>query len=147
MEAIIIGIAKSAIRLATPYLYASIGETIGQLSGVLNLGVDGVMLMGAFSAFYTVLKTGNLWFGLLVAIVVGAIFGLLIAFVNVTLKAEQGISGIGVYIFGLGLSSLLFRTMVGTVQSVSGFPPLSIPASLLFRLWLNLLFLMYLLSY
>jgi simple sugar transport system permease protein len=44
MEAIIIGIAKSAIRLATPYLYASIGETIGQLSGVLNLGVDGVML-------------------------------------------------------------------------------------------------------
>lgn len=100
MEAIIIGIAKSAIRLATPYLYASIGETIGQLSGVLNLGVDGVMLMGAFSAFYTVLRTGNLWLGLLVAIVVGAIFGLLIAFVNVTLKAEQGISGIGVYIFG-----------------------------------------------
>jgi simple sugar transport system permease protein len=127
MEAIIIGIAKSAIRLATPYLYASIGETIGQLSGVLNLGVDGVMLMGAFSAFYTVLKTGNLWLGLLVAIVVGAIFGLLIAFINVTLKAEQGISGIGVYIFGLGLSSLLFRTMVGTVQAVSGFPPLFIP--------------------
>lgn len=127
MEAIIIGIAKSAIRLATPYLYASIGETIGQLSGVLNLGVDGVMLMGAFSAFYTVLKTGNLVLGLLVAIVVGAIFGLLIAFINVTLKAEQGISGIGVYIFGLGLSSLLFRTMVGTVQAVSGFSPLPIP--------------------
>jgi len=127
MEAIIIGIAKSAIRLATPYLYASIGETIGQLSGVLNLGVDGVMLMGAFSAFYTVLKTGNLILGLLVAIVVGAIFGLLIAFINVTLKAEQGISGIGVYIFGLGLSSLLFRTMVGTVQAVSGFPILFIP--------------------
>jgi len=127
MEAIIIGIAKSAIRLATPYLYASIGETIGQLSGVLNLGVDGVMLMGAFSAFYTVLRTGNLWLGLLAAIVVGAIFGLLIAFINVTLKAEQGISGIGVYIFGLGLSSLLFSTMVGRVQTVSGFPPLSIP--------------------
>ncbi|GAG58111.1 unnamed protein product, partial [marine sediment metagenome] len=127
MEVIIIGIARSAIRLATPYLYASIGETIGQLSGVLNLGVDGVMLMGAFSAFYTVLKTGNLILGLLVAIVVGGIFGLLIAFINVTLKAEQGISGIGVYIFGLGLSSLLFRTMIGTVQTVSGFSPLSIP--------------------
>jgi len=127
VEAIIIGIAKSAIRLATPYLYASIGETMGQLSGVLNLGVDGVMLMGAFSAFYTVLETGNLILGLLVAIVVGAIFGLLIAFINVTLKAEQGISGIGVYIFGLGLSSLLFRTMVGTVQAVSGFPILFIP--------------------
>jgi simple sugar transport system permease protein len=127
MEAIIIGITKSAIRLATPYLYASIGETIGQLSGVLNLGVDGVMLMGAFSAFYTVIRTGNLILGLLAAIVVGGIFGLLIAFINVTLKAEQGISGIGIYIFGLGLSSLLFRTMVGTVQAVSGFPVLFIP--------------------
>jgi len=85
------------------------------------------MLMGAFSAFYTVLRTGNLILGLLAAIVVGGIFGLLIAFINVTLKAEQGISGIGVYIFGLGLSSLLFRTMIGTVQAVSGFPVLFIP--------------------
>jgi ABC-type uncharacterized transport system permease subunit len=127
MEAIIIGIAKSAIRLATPYLYASIGETLGQLSGVLNLGVDGVMLMGAFSAFYTVLKTGNLGLGLLAAVVVGAIFGLLIAFVNVTLKAEQGISGIGFYIFGLGLSSVLFSVMIGSVHTVNGFPPLPIP--------------------
>ena len=127
MEAIIIGIAKSAIRLATPYLYASIGETMGQLSGVLNLGVDGVMLMGAFSAFYTVLNTGNLLLGLLVAMAVGGIFGLMIAFVNVTLKAQQGISGIGFYIFGLGLSSVLFRIMVGTVHTVNGFPPLFVP--------------------
>ena len=127
MEAVLIGIIKSAIRLATPYLYASIGETLGQLSGVLNLGVDGVMLMGAFSAFYTVIRTGNLIFGLLAAIVVGAIFGLLIAFINVTLKAEQGISGIGIYIFGLGLSSLLFSVLMGTVQTVNGFAPLSIP--------------------
>ena len=127
MEAIIIGIAKSAIRLATPYLYASIGETMGQLSGVLNLGVDGVMLMGAFSAFYTVLNTGNLLLGLLVAMAVGGIFGLMIAFVNVTLKAQQGISGIGFYIFGLGLSSVLFRIMVGTVHTVNGFPPIFVP--------------------
>jgi simple sugar transport system permease protein len=127
MEIIIIGIAKSAINLATPYLYASIGETIGQLSGVLNLGVEGVMLMGAFSAFYVVFKTGNLLLGLLVAIIVGGIFGVLIAFVNVTLKAKQGISGIGFYILGLGLSSFLFRTLIGRVYSVTGFPSLSIP--------------------
>jgi len=124
---IIIGIIKSAIRLATPYLYASIGETLGQLSGVLNLGVDGVMLMGAFVAFYTVTQTGSLFLGLLAAILVGAVFGLLIAFINVTLKAEQGISGIGVYIFGLGLSSLLFRVLIGTVQTINGFSPLHIP--------------------
>ena len=56
---VLIGILASGIRLATPYLYASIGETFGQRSGVLNLGVDGIMLMGAFSGFYVVFKTGN----------------------------------------------------------------------------------------
>ena len=65
--AIIIGIAYSGIRLATPYLYASIGETFAQRSGVLNLGVEGIMLMGAFSGFYAVFVTGNLWLGLLAA--------------------------------------------------------------------------------
>ncbi len=54
----IIGIAGSGIRLATPYLYAAIGEAFGQLSGVLNLGVDGIMLMGSFAAFFVAFKTG-----------------------------------------------------------------------------------------
>ena len=53
--------------------------------------------------------------------------GLLMSFISVTLKAEQGISGIGLYMFGLGLSSLLFKVMVGTVKTVTGFPPLKIP--------------------
>jgi len=57
---VIVGIAHSGIRLATPYLFASLGEMFGQRSGVLNLGVDGIMLMGAFAAFYTVFETGNL---------------------------------------------------------------------------------------
>ena len=123
----IIGIARSAISFATPYLYAEIGETIGQLSGVLNLGVDGIMLMGAYTAFFIVLKTGNLSLGLISAAGVGALLGLLMAFVSVTLKAEQGISGIGLYIFGLGLSTFLFEVTVGNVQTLSGFPDLAIP--------------------
>ena len=122
-----IGILASGIRLATPYLYASIGETFGQRSGVLNLGVDGIMLMGAFSGFYAVFKTGNLWLGLLSAIIVGALMGLATAFVNVTLQAEQGISGIGVYLFGLGMSDLLFQKLVNNVETVSGFPDIHIP--------------------
>jgi len=56
---VLIGILASGIRLATPYLYAAIGETFGQRSGVLNLGVDGQMLMGAFTAFYVAITTGN----------------------------------------------------------------------------------------
>lgn len=124
---VIIGILTSGIRLATPYLYASIGETFGQLSGVLNLGVDGMMLMGAYAGFYVTFHTGNPWLGLLVAILVGALMGLAMAFISVTLKAEQGISGIGVYLFGLGMSDLLFQKTLGTVETVSGFAPLRIP--------------------
>jgi general nucleoside transport system permease protein len=124
---VLLGILASGIRLATPYLYAGIGETFGQRSGVLNLGVEGQMLLGAFAAFYAVQQTGNLWLGLLAAICVGGLMGLGMAFVSVTLRAKQGISGIGFFLFGLGMSDLLFQKWLGTVQTVSGFRPLPIP--------------------
>ncbi len=124
---VFVGIAFSGIRLATPYLYAAIGETFAQRSGVLNLGVDGIMLVGAYSAFYVALNTGNLWLGLLAGAAAGLLMGLLMAVISVTLKAEQGISGIGLYLLGLGLSSLLFKTTIGTVKTISGFQPVNIP--------------------
>lgn len=124
---VLIGILSSGVRLATPYLYAAIGETFGQRSGVLNLGVEGQMLMGAFAAFYITYITGNLWLGVLTALLVGALMGLAMAFVTVHLNAQQGISGIGFYLFGLGLSDLLFQKLLGTVRTVSGFPRLTIP--------------------
>jgi simple sugar transport system permease protein len=122
--AILIGIAHSGIRLATPYLYAAIGETFAQRSGVLNLGVEGIMLMGAYSGFFIAFKTGSLLLGLLAALLVGGVMGLAMAFISVTLKAEQGISGIGLFLFGLGTSSLLFKTTLGTVEGVNGFSEL-----------------------
>ncbi len=125
--AALLGIAGSAIRFATPYLYAGVGETIGQLSGVLNLGVEGIMLMAAFTAFWATMQTGSLALGLLAAAATGALFGLLAAFINVSLKAEQGISGIGLYLLGLGLSAFLFRIAIGSVRTVSGFPEVPIP--------------------
>ncbi len=124
---VLVGILASGFRLATPYLYASLGETFGQKSGVLNLGVEGIMLLGAFAAFYTSFVTNNLWLGLLAAIIVGGIMGLAVAVINVTLKAEQGISGIGVFLFGLGMSELLFQKTLGTVETVSGFSSIYIP--------------------
>ncbi|GIK43634.1 MAG: ABC transporter permease [Chloroflexota bacterium] len=123
--AIIVGIAHSGLRLATPYLYAAIGEMFAQRSGVLNLGVEGIMLMGAFSGFYALFQTGSPLLGLLAAAAVGALLGLAMAFISVTLKAEQGISGIGLFMFGLGISSLLFKTTVGTVEGVDGFGELN----------------------
>jgi len=124
---VLVGILSSGIRLATPYLYAAIGETFGQRSGVLNLGVDGQMLLGAFAAFYTVYTSGNLGLGVLVAALVGALMGLGMAYVTVNLHAEQGISGIGFYLFGLGMSDLLFQMLIGTVETVEGFPKIHIP--------------------
>lgn len=125
--AVVAGILTSMIRLATPFLYAAIGETFSQVSGVVNLGVDGIMLLSAFAAFYVALNTGNLWLGLLVAALVGFLMGLLMAFISITLKAEQGISGIGLYMFGLGLSSLLLKTTIGTVKTIEGFQAVPIP--------------------
>lgn len=126
----------SAIRLATPYIFAALGETFAQRSGVLNLGVDGMMLMGAFAGFYAVYITqqsqalsepASLLFGVLIALTVGGLMGLAMAFVSVTLKAKQGISGIGVYLFGLGLSELLFHQWVGTPKRINGFPQITFP--------------------
>jgi general nucleoside transport system permease protein len=125
--AVLVGILTSGIRLATPYLYAAIGEAIGQLSGVLNLGVDGMMLMGAYAGYYVAFSTGNLWLGLLAATLVGAVMGLAMAFISITLRAEQGISGIGVFLFGLGMSELLFQKTLGRVETLQGFPALAIP--------------------
>ncbi|HJW84388.1 MAG TPA: ABC transporter permease [Anaerolineae bacterium] len=124
---VVIGILTSAIRLATPYLYAAIGEAFAQTSGVVNLGVDGMMLVGAYSAFFVALNTGNLWLGLIAAMIVGLLMGLLMSLISVTLKAEQGISGIGLHLFGLGLSSLLFKVTIGTVKTIVGFQPVKIP--------------------
>jgi simple sugar transport system permease protein len=124
---VLIGIASSGIQLATPYLYAAIGETFGQRSGVLNLGVEGVMLMGAFTGFYAVYQTGSLFLGVVVALLVGLLMGLGIALINVTLQAEQGISGIGIYLFGLGMSDLLFQISFDEVVTVKGFPKLDVP--------------------
>ncbi len=122
-----VGILSSAVRLATPYLFAAVGEAIAQSSGVLNLGVDGIMLLGAYASFFVMLSTGSLYLSVLAAMGVGLAMGLLMSLISVTLKAEQGISGIGLYMFGLGLSSLLFKVTVGTVKTVTGFPPVVIP--------------------
>jgi simple sugar transport system permease protein len=130
-------VLASGIRVATPYLFAALGETYGQRSGVLNLGVEGVMLMGAFTSFGAVYEftpegaasyhAGALAAGILVALFVGLLMGLATAFINVTLKAEQGISGIGIYLFGLGMSDLLFQKSFKEVVLINGFPRMHFP--------------------
>jgi simple sugar transport system permease protein len=117
---------------ATPFLFAALGEIFVQRSGILNLGVEGMMLMGAFCAIYVVAPSGldqSPLVGLLAAALVGGLMGLAMAVVSVTLQAEQGISGIGFTLFGLGLSSLLFRLLAGGVITAqgAGFQPIYFP--------------------
>ena len=124
---LLVATVAAGIRLATPFLLASLGESLGQRSGVLNLGVDGVMLLGAFGAYYTVLTTNNLLLGILFGTAIGAAMGLAYAFITVHLRAEQGISGIGIYLFGLGMSDLLFQKLVGTPRPIMPFMTMPIP--------------------
>ena len=126
--ATLFGIIGMAIKLAMPYLYAGLGELFDQAAGVFNLGTEGIMLIGAFSSFYVVYLTGNSGLGILAAILSGFLMALLMAVISITFKAPQGISGIGLTMFGTGLSSLLFKTILeGTVLSIDGFPNLPLP--------------------
>ena len=126
-SSILTATVATGIALAAPFLIAALGETIGQRSGVLNLGVDGIMLLSAFTGYYAALKTQSLSTAVVVGISVGALLGFVTAVVSVTLKAEQGISGIGVYLFALGFSDLLFLKLVGTPQPISQLHALGIP--------------------
>ena len=120
--ATIFGIIGMAIKLAMPYLYAGLGELFDQAAGVFNLGTEGIMLIGAFSSFYVVYLTGNSGLGILAAILSGFLMALLMAVISITFKAPQGISGIGLTMFGTGLSSLLFKTILeGTMLSIDEF--------------------------
>ncbi|GAB4475823.1 MAG: ABC transporter permease [Anaerolineales bacterium] len=124
---VIVGIITTGVRLATPFLLAALGEMFDQRAGVYNLGVEGIMMMGAFVGFWVALRSGSPWWGILAAIGVGIFMGLLMGLISITLQAEQGISGIGLYMFGVGLAGYLFRITVGYITGIEGFKPIAIP--------------------
>jgi simple sugar transport system permease protein len=125
--ATITGILATGVRLATPFLLAALGEMFDQRAGVYNLGIEGVMMIGAFIGFWVTLQSKSPWLGILAAMAAGALMGLIMGLVSITLQAEQGISGIGMYMFGVGLAGYLFRITVGYITNVDGFKPIPIP--------------------
>lgn len=124
---VLVATLASGIRLSVPFLLAALGETIGQRSGVLNLGVEGVMLIGAFTAYYVALETGSATLAIFAALASGAVMGLVYALITVVFQAVQGISGIGIYLFGLGFTDLLFQKLVGTPVPIDGLGTIEIP--------------------
>jgi ABC-type uncharacterized transport system permease subunit len=97
----------------TPLLFATIGEIFSERSGVMNLGIEGMMLVGAMGGFAVWYNTGSLLFGLLLGMILGGIIALLHAFITITLRADQVVSGLAVTFLGAGLSSILGQSYVG----------------------------------
>lgn len=109
VEAILLTIATAA----TPLLIAGIGELVVERSGVLNLGVEGMMIMGAVTGFGVALMTGSPWLGFLAATIVGALFSLLFAVLTLSLVTNQVATGLALTLLGLGLSGMIGESFVG----------------------------------
>jgi ABC-type uncharacterized transport system permease subunit len=106
----------AGIAAGTPILYGALGEIFAERSGILNLGVEGMMLIGALTGIVASLATNNVWVGALAAMAAGGLLSLIHAFISITLRGDQVVSGLALTIFGAGLSAFL------------GFPYVNVPA-------------------
>jgi ABC-type uncharacterized transport system permease subunit len=113
MEEIIISVVQRTLVAGTPLLLGTVGEIISERSGILNLGVEGVMAVGAVTAFIVTHHTGNPWLGLCAAIVAGMLISIVHAFASVSLQSNQVVSGLALTMLGLGLAGLLGKPYVG----------------------------------
>jgi len=110
---IITSIIKVAIEAGSPLLAGTLGEIFTERSGVINLGVEGMMIMGAVSAFLFSQITANAWIGIMGAALIGGAMALIHAFMSVKLKVNQNISGLALAMLGSGLSSLIGQKYIG----------------------------------
>ena len=102
-----IAIMVGAIQAGTPLVFAALGELVTEKSGVLNLGVEGMMLIGAVTGFIATVLTGNPYIGILAAIAAGIALSLIFGFLTLSLLTNQVATGLALTIFGIGLSAFL----------------------------------------
>jgi ABC-type uncharacterized transport system permease subunit len=100
-------LSSSAVVAAIPLMFAGAGELVAEKSGVLNLGVEGMMLMGAVTGYAVTAITGNPWLGILDAIIAGVLMSLIFAFLTITMLANQVATGLSLTIFGIGFSAYI----------------------------------------
>jgi simple sugar transport system permease protein len=112
------------LAAGTPLVFAALGELVTEKSGVLNLGVEGMMLVGAVTAFAVAATTSSPWLGVAAGMIAGALVSLIFAGLTLTLMANQVASGLALSLFGLGLSAFAGLAFVSVV--IEGIPPLSI---------------------
>ncbi len=124
------GLLSASMRLAIPIMLAALGGVFSERAGVLNIGMEGMMLGGALTGFIVTFYSGNVILGILAAIVLGAIFGLILGYFTITLAGNQVVVGISFNLLMLGMTSFVYRAFfaVGTQQpQVTSLPTLPVP--------------------
>ena len=123
---LLISIISTAVVYAATVLYAAVGEIFSQRAGIMNLGLEGIMLMGAVSGYMVAVYQQNLVLAMFVVVLVGAALGLVFSFLTVTMQADQTVSGMAMLTFGTGLSGFLGKGVSG-VNANLAFEPIAIP--------------------
>lgn len=122
---ILTSILYATIIAGTPLIIVALGQLITEKAGVLNLGAEGMMAMGAIAGFAVTFHTGNPWLGSVAAMFTGAIFSLIFAFLSITLLANQVATGLALAIFGVGLSAFIGKPYES--ETLTAVAPLRIP--------------------
>ena len=128
--AFLTGFLAATIRLGTPILITALGETVAERSGVMNLGIEGILIIGAFVGFAVANETGNTGLAFGAAGLSGAALGLLMSFLSVRLHANQIVAGLGIWILCQGLASFLYRRFYGVTSApliIDVLEPLPLP--------------------
>lgn len=110
---VLVLILATAVTAGTPILFAALGELLAERSGIINLGVEGMMLVGAVCGFMTAVVSKNPWAGVAAAMMAGGAVALIHAFLTITLRTNQVVSGLALTIFGTGLSGYLGKNFIG----------------------------------
>jgi len=120
-----LAILVATIRAGTPLVFAAIGELVTEKAGVLNLGIEGMMLIGAVTGFIATVVTGNPYLGILAAVIAGMATSLIFGMLTLSLMTNQVATGLALTIFGVGLSAFVGLGFIGT--PIDGLDPIAIP--------------------
>jgi len=130
LDIITVGLFAAALRMATPIAFASLGGIFSERAGIINIGLEGMMLTSAFTGVAASYFSGNPWFGVLAAVLVGGLLGLFHALLTVKFVGDQIVSGTGINIFALGFTAYMSQVLWGSrgaSESVQGLRVVSIP--------------------